>query len=217
MRGLLIKDYKLMKNQKNFLMIIVSIGILMAFTNTSPLTGVSYILYLITFSSLTNLSYDEADNCMMFLMTLPTGRKQYVKEKYIFGLINSFSAWIILSLALSAFELFRGSSIMAISELCMVSFVILLVSLIFFAIYLPIQLKFGSEKSRIALLILCGGVFAASFILANFKIADRFPGAKNFFMEMSNMTITILAICISVLCMTISYLLSKKIIMEKEF
>lgn len=38
------------------------------------------------------LSYDETDNGLAFLMTLPVDRKTYVREKYLFILICTAAA-----------------------------------------------------------------------------------------------------------------------------
>ena len=35
--------------------------------------------------AITTISYDEFDNGLAFLMTLPVTRKQYVAEKYLLG------------------------------------------------------------------------------------------------------------------------------------
>ena len=89
MKGLFVKDLKLMMLQKNFLLLILAIVIgMMIFTDDVifPLSFLSFIVSLFTVST---ISYDDFDNGNAFLFTLPITRNHYVSEKYF--LIQFFS------------------------------------------------------------------------------------------------------------------------------
>ena len=87
MKGLFVKDLKLMMLQKNFLLLILAIVIgMMIFTDDVifPLGFLSFIVSLFTVST---ISYDDFDNGNAFLFTLPITRNHYVSEKYFLGLL----------------------------------------------------------------------------------------------------------------------------------
>ena len=169
MKGFLIKDYRQMITQKN-LFIILPIGLLFMFTNETPVMGISYTLYVITFLSNSLIAYDTFDNGMPFLMTLPGGRKNYVTEKYLFNIINSTITALCLVLIASLLELSRGKGILVIKELIIGTLLLYSIALIFSAVMLPIQLKYGPEKGRIVLLIMFGIIFLGSMGIG--KIAE---------------------------------------------
>ena len=87
MTGLLIKDFRLLKVQKNFFALITFIlfgQILFAENNFFAISFASLTFSLLSIST---VSYDEFDNGNPFLFSLPVTRKGYVLEKYCFGLI----------------------------------------------------------------------------------------------------------------------------------
>lgn len=80
MKGLLIKDMRLLMNQgkTRFLMLVAVSLILSVMGAASPSFVVSYITIIFSFFTASTISYDEYDNCYLFLMTLPVTRKGYV-------------------------------------------------------------------------------------------------------------------------------------------
>ena len=85
MKGLFVKDLKLMMLQKNFLLLILAIVIgMMIFTDDVifPLGFLSFIVSLFTVST---ISYDDFDNGNAFLFTLPITRNHYVSSWSIIG------------------------------------------------------------------------------------------------------------------------------------
>lgn len=163
MKGLLIKDFRQIKMQKNFFLIIamISIGFIVS---SGGNTG--YLSYAIGFScfasslfSLSTVSYDEFDNGNPFLFSLPITRKNYVLEKYCFGVMTGFGCWLLFSGLAAFFVLYNGLALTGeriVSALILIPFFLLLL-----AILLPLTLKFGSEKSRFAVI----GVFGIIFLL----------------------------------------------------
>ena len=75
MKGLMIKDAKLLKNQGKLLavMLVVVAGIFATDVNAMFIVG--YITIIFAMFTATTISYDEFDNCYLFLMTLPVTRK----------------------------------------------------------------------------------------------------------------------------------------------
>ena len=96
MKGLFIKDYCLLRKQKTAVIMIVLLAVFFMITGDDPSMGVSYTIFVANSIIMGTQSFDEADHGMAFLMTLPTGRKLYVKEKYLFGILNVFALWIVM-------------------------------------------------------------------------------------------------------------------------
>lgn len=84
-KGLFVKDFKLMKVQKNFFLVIVAVSVGMAaFYDDSTFMIGFLALSLFTLST---ISYDEFDNGNAFLFTLPVSRTNYAVEKYCLALL----------------------------------------------------------------------------------------------------------------------------------
>lgn len=151
MKGLLIKDFKLLKNQKQFYLIICVVGTAMLLTNVSPLYIVSYVTIIFCLFTVSTISYDEVDNGMEFLFTLPISRRDYVSEKYIFAVLTGGIAWLLSMAVVAVFTVFKHPET-DLLQMVLTSAIYLLMMLIFLSITLPIQIKFGSEKGRIAMI-----------------------------------------------------------------
>lgn len=162
MKGLIIKDLCLLKNQLNFFYIICIVGIMMAFTNMNLLFIMNYITIIFTMFTLTTISYDELDNGRAFLFTLPITRKGYVIEKYMLGILIAAVAWMVSGGIVLVFTVLRypGTDITE-SVISMIFY--LIIAIVFLDFTLPVQLKFGVDKSRIAIIGVVGAVFLVVF------------------------------------------------------
>lgn len=162
MKGLILKDLYLLKNQLNFFWIICIVGITMAFTKMSPVFIVNYMTLIFTMFILSTISYDEFDNGAEFLFTLPISRKGYVAEKYVLGFLMAASAWLVSGGIMLVFSAIRyPGEDMTVTVIKMTFY--LMISMVFLDFTLPVHLKFGAEKSRIAIIGVVGGVFLAGF------------------------------------------------------
>ena len=97
MKGLLIKDIRLLKGQSTILLaLLVLVAVFMGVvSDVSSFFVVAYITIFFSIFVASTISYDEYDNGYLFLMTLPVTRKKYVNEKYIFGILISIFAWCV--------------------------------------------------------------------------------------------------------------------------
>ena len=158
MKGLLIKDYYLLFQRKQTIFMFLAISLLMGFaTDGSFIVG--YMAFLSAIISISTISYDEADNGMMFLMTLPVSRKTYAVSKYILGIIMSIAAWVLSIVIMLAVNTMKGIPTEAAEDIFS-SVVFLIIALLILDLMIPLQLKFGAEKSRIIMFILFGGIAA---------------------------------------------------------
>lgn len=221
MRGLLIKDYKLLLVQKVSIIFILAIGMFFIFTQDSPILGISYTLAVTSIYTLTTINYDEFDNGMEFLITLPSGRKLYALEKYVLVFCNVLIASIILTILEIIWKIYLGESDI-ILQLIEMSAASSLAYLILSSVLLPVYLKFGAEKSRIVLMVMAGGFIAISFVLSsvlsanNINILDT-PSLLNTIYNLSPVQILIILFLAVIACLAISIKISFKILEKKEY
>lgn len=217
MRGLFIKDLILLKNQAKFYIIFAMICGLMMFINFNPGYLIGYMTLLAMMFTFTTMSYDEFENGYSFLFTLPITRKDYVKEKYGFGIFISVTVWIVFSLAVLIKSVITKD--LDIGTIFATALMYLFMIQLFCAVNLPIQFKFGAEKGRIAFIGVTAVAFAAVFGLS--KIAKLFGMSM---IEVIDRLDTInpislfgITACICIAAYVISYSISVKIMENKQF
>lgn len=150
MKGLLIKDFLLMKNYKQVMLFMLIIGIFVGMNDISFASG--YILVFVSILSMSTITYDEANHGLNTLFTLPITKSDYVKEKYLFSLIITGIGFVFVTIL----GCFSKSGFME-------TLIILSTALLLLALSLPFQLKEGNEKGRIVLFVV---VFGCTFLFA---------------------------------------------------
>lgn len=218
MKGLYIKDFKLMMNQKMFFIVIAAISIFFTITQTNIFFVISYATFVAETFVVSSISYDEFNNGNAFLFTLPVTRTGYVKEKYLFATTLAIGAWLVTTILSIVFVLIQGTEVV-ILEWFLTAAMILLVALMMVLIIIPVQLRFGQNRGNVAMLLVMGGAFAIGYlavsVLSNFGI-DVFAliDALNMIGLSGLMMILLLIVAIAGV---ISYLISCKIMAKKEF
>lgn len=210
------KDIRLLLLRKSSLFLFLIIGVFFTWEFSSSFSG-AYLTMLGTLLAISTLSYDESDNCMEFLFTLPCTGKQYVMEKYLFVYGISFAAGVLAIVIIIVSVMVQGMPIAAdtIFEAIASELPIIVVT---GGLMIPLQIKFGPEKSRTVLLILMGLVFAVSFMIA--KITDVDSLLKNIADAANNMNSLKLMIFGGIILIMLSFasiLISMKILENKEY
>lgn len=172
MKGLLIKDFCLLKESKKFIIIVILIAGCLLFTGKGENIDfvLGYLTMLFFIITLSTLSYDEMDQGYAFLMTLPVSREKYIVEKYIFGVIFGLVGWCIGIVITGAYQMMFSQKPLEqffLEALIMFGGVLLLQAFVF-----PIQIKFGSEKGRYAMFAI--GIGAALGFMALGKMMQSF-------------------------------------------
>lgn len=153
MKGLLIKDCLLLKNiRKVFLFMILSACFCSLAMQDKNFIG-GYLMVFFGTVCLSSISYDEMDQGNLTIFSFPIERKTYVQEKYVYGLLLLLSALLLSTLFLLSW--FSWKSIAS-------NMIMFGIGLLFLAVSLPFQLKYGHEKGRLVMLlvlmILAGGL-----------------------------------------------------------
>lgn len=174
MKGLLIKDIKLLKNQgKTLIITLFVLGIVWGAMNANPLTIVSYVTVILAIFTVSTISYDEYENCYLFLFTLPVTRKQYTVEKYVFTLLLVVGAWLI-SMAVGIVIWAVQGMETSLSEVVLGGCIIAPIALLFDSVLIPVRLKFDGERGKLVIPIVAGGV--ALLVVCIYQILEKIPG-----------------------------------------
>lgn len=217
MKGLLIKDLKLMKNTRNSIVLILLIAVGMSAYISDLSFIVTYLAIIgITFSTST-VSYDEFDNGYAFLFSLPVSRRGYVMEKYLFGLLMSVGGWLTGTVVTVVLGIMKGR--LSPQEGIEMALVLLPVVLCMVAFLLPLRLKYEGDRSRIAMVIVLG-IFFIVFVLgakAVQKLGIDLGALEERLSVLNAGTGLAVAIAVSVALLLLSCQISIKIMEHKEF
>ena len=215
MKGLLLMDFKFLKRQRKFLLIVGLLVLVFLFNKDMSSFGVSYATMLFGIFAINSIYYDEANNGNAFLFTLPFSRKEYVFSKYLFGMIMGGGAWLLSSLIGIGYLSMANTGI-NIAEWFAINAVSLILLLVMLSFMFPIQFKFGMEKSRLVMIIL----FVLVFMLINFFAGEDQVDRLNegmVFLERINPAVLFGGALVAVLAFTgISFVISVGIIEKKQ-
>ena len=219
-RGLLIKDLCLMREIRKLLLIILFVTVIFIFNGTSSTFLTGYIMIIIAFLVGMTISYDEMNNGLAFLMTLPVTRRQYVAEKFICGLLSLFLGFVY-AMVVAVIQSMIGNSAPDLKESIMTAVLFAVIGVIVLSFSIAIDLKFGVEKGRVMLIL----GFMVIFFLFDMGVEfleRNFPEKKEAFLQWFNTIFEgskIYPVC-AVICavvLLLSFFASCRILEKKEF
>lgn len=170
MKGLLLKDFRfIMQQSKMFLILVFMVAWFMIFqgADSAPFV-ITYTAMMGSIFVLNTISYDEFEHSTTFLMTLPIERRDYVKEKYVFGIVGILTLWGISTAVylLIGFGMFQEILITALASLAMI--------VASEMVMIPVQLEYGGDKGRMVIVVLVFAVMLMFFITKS--VASQLPG-----------------------------------------
>lgn len=217
MKGLLIKDIRLMKNMRNSIIMILLIAVSMGAYMKDVSFIITYLALIGASFTTSTMSYDEFDNGYTFLLSLPVTRKGYVLEKYAFGLLLGGGGWLLGSVIVTVAGAVRNTS--TVTDSLMMSLFMLPVALLLLSVLIPFHMKFGGEKGRIVMIITIGLIFAATVL--GVKLAEAMNIDLDAALEklpvMGTGAVAVGAVVISVVILLLSCRISIGIMNKKEF
>lgn len=217
MKGLVIKDFNLIKLQKKFFIVNIAIAIAISLMNNDPVFILGYQTFVMSMFTLSTITYDESNNGNAFLFTLPISRNDYVREKYAFSLLVGSGFWLLTLVMAVIINNIKGA--MPMVELLVTAFLIFPIMVILYAVMIPFQLKFGAEKGRMAIVGAMGILFITIFLLI--KIITAFGvNIKDIFNNILLLKTTVLittVILVSFVLLFSSMKISVLIMRNKEF
>ena len=161
MRGLLVKDFRLILKQKYFLVVLLFIAFCLNMNSDSGF-AIGYMTFVSAFLVLNTISYDEYDNGYPFLFTLPVERKTYAIEKYVFGLLAGAIAWVI-GVLISLVQSVMGKGL-PMQELLKICPVFIGIVILLMAVMIPFPLIFGREKGLIVTFVAMGMLVLVAYL-----------------------------------------------------
>ena len=210
MLGLIKKDFLLIKANLKSMIIIFVIYIMLAFQGTLDATFIIPLIGIILF--LSTFSYDDFNNWNSYAVTLPNGRKNVVRAKYIASTI------LMIILAVVAFSIGIGISYIKTNSINLDEIISSLMGtmlsiVIINSLLYPIVFKFGATNGRIILFAVVFGIAGIGTLIARF--IDMAP-IINIINKLDNYLLIVIPI-IYIILLGISYLISSKIYQNKEF
>ena len=204
MKGLLQKDFYLMRTLARSYAFILGVFFLLSLTGVYDGTFLCTFLVLMCVMIPANtFSYDEQAKWDKYAASLPAGRPGVVRAKYLFTLLVSLAA-LALAALLQALLFFLGRAGTATLLEAELSAGILMT-----AILLPLLFRFGSQRGRLYLVlvvaVLTGGTVGGAMVLSEAGLD-------------ASILLTLLAAAplVGLVALVPSYFLSLRIYREKD-
>ena len=217
MKGLFIKDLRLIKNQRNFLITLALMFLVLIVTGVDASFFMGYVPFLLLIVTMSTITYDEQDNSMGFLMALPISRQTYVLEKYLLSASFGVGGFAVTFVIFLITEKAEGSS-MTSGDYLLVFMGFLVFVILFLSLMIPIQLKFGSEKGRMVLFAIFFGIIGLVYLVNKVLTVDFTQTA--FYQTITQLPMGILmaiALVLFVIFVFISAKISLGVMKKKEF
>ena len=165
MKGLLLKDWYMMKKYCRYYLF-VSIGfIILSMMSSGNMFFVFYPCLLCGMIPVNLLGYDERSRWLQYSETMPYTKEQIVSGKYLIGLGAQIAILIITGIAQAIRMSISGTFVLG--EYLVLLMLLLIMSLLASSVTLPFMFKLGVEKGRMAYYIMIGVVCAGSIIASN--------------------------------------------------
>lgn len=218
MKGLLIKDFRLMATQKSFFAIIIVVMFCVTMATDNPYFVVGYVSFVFSLFTISTISYDEFDNGLAFLFTLPVTRKEYALEKYVYGLLLGGIAWFCAAMATLVYQLVTVPEFLGAEWLAGAAFMIVFIVLIP-SVMVPLVLKFGGDKARIVSMVFAGALVAIVFVLNTVFDSlhlDLGEGLNQVFSAMNTGVLLGIVFVVLIVILLISIKISVRVMEKKE-
>lgn len=209
MLGLIKKDLLVIKSNLKLIIVMLFVFFIMALQGQFDISFVPPFITVMLF--MPTFSYDEYNKWNAYAIILPNGRKNVVKSKYV-----ATTILILLSIVITILlNIFVG---IINNNLDFDKFVSILVGCCFGTFFIqsimyPLIFKYGIEKGRIGLFVL---IFAIVGIIGLLSRVIKIDVPTNIILFLDNYWFIIIPI-ILIIILFISYKISEKIYLKKEF
>ena len=210
MLGLIKKDFLLIKANSKSMVIIFIVYLMLAFQGIFDVTFIVPLIGIMLFIS--TFSYDDFNNWNSYAVTLPNGRKNVVRAKYIASIILTIILGAV-ALAISIGIGYAKTNNINLGEILSSLMGTILSNVIIISLLYPIVFKFGATNGRIILFAVVFGIAGIGALIA--KFIDM-PFIINMINGLDSYSLIAIPI-ISIILLGISYLISNKIYQSKEF
>ena len=221
-KGLLKKDlYNLSTYKASLIIVILFCGI--AIIGTEAVTfGPMIICSIIGMISLSTFSYDEISKSNRYILTLPTSRKEIVKEKFILAIgstiLGGILGLLLTIIVINVMNYLRPENIINIDYESLIITTIggMWGTALIQSIQIPSIYKWGAEKGRIQMFILLFVLIVIVFGIAFLLMKANFNINVEMIESFMNKYGLILLAFLMIIMYYISYRISYKIYKNKE-
>lgn len=218
MKGLLVKDFRFVLGQKSSLLIAVGLGLYFLVTGTDMSFAFIFTMMLACILATSSISYDNMDNGMSFMLTLPIQKKTYVVSKYILSMVVVLVLGAVV-LLMNVIGSKMGLLNWTLEDLKGALLVAGVFATVMMAVMIPVYIIFGAEKARIAIIAIYGIIAAVLFVLKS-VVKDSEAIINEFMarlMSLSNGQLALLGVGIMVALLAVSMIISMIGLEKKEY
>ena len=165
MKGLLLKDWYMMKKYCRAYLFIAVIFVSVSFINNENMFFVFYPCLLCGMIPVNLIAYDERSRWLQYSGTLPYSKEQMVSSKYLIGLLTQIAVVLVTVVGQAVKMSLEGG--FRLNDFCVLVLMLFIIFTFSSSICLPFVFKYGVEKGRIAYYVMIGLVCAGSAIGAN--------------------------------------------------
>ncbi len=152
MTGLILKDLMTIKRQIKTQAFVLTFFLITSIFMQQSLILFTIIIFIVTFQTITALTYDEQSSWDKYANTLPISKGDIVLSKYILSILLMLFG---LVLALPIIFIIHRFNNWASAEFFLTFNLLVTLALCMLALLLPIYIKFGSIKGRMVLIAIC--------------------------------------------------------------
>lgn len=217
MAGLFDKDFRILLQRKQAMLLFLAIAVILGFSVGGTVV-VGYTPFCFLTLAVSTISYDEFDNGYSFLMTLPITRRTYILEKYLFCGGCGIVAWTLSVAVCVCVSFFRQAAVIT-GDFLLGATAVLSVVFLIMCLMIPMQIKYGAEKSRVVLVAVMGiAVVGGIGIKKAVELLDlplnALPGQLP---TITDAQVLIGVVALAIAAMLLSFAISVRIMNKKEF
>lgn len=165
MKGLLLKDWYMMKKYCKAYIAIIVVFIAVFLVSNDNLFFVFYPCMICGMIPVNLLGYDERSHWVQYSGTMPYTKAQLVSGKYLIGLLAQLTILVVTGVVQAAKMIIAGDFI--IGDFAVLMLLMLIVSMLIPSISLPFIFKLGVEKGRTAYYVMIGFVCGVSALVSS--------------------------------------------------
>ncbi len=166
MKGLLLKDWYMMKKYCKSYIIIAAAFTVLSLASKGNMFFVFYPCLLCGVIPVNLLGYDERSRWMQYSGTMPYTKAQLVSAKYLIGLLSQTAMLLVMGIAQGIKTTVSGDFVW--NDFIVLMLMMLIMATLTSSISLPFIFKLGVEKGRTAYYVMIGMVCGASVLASSF-------------------------------------------------
>lgn len=173
MSGLILKDLYVMKSMgRSYVLMFAVFGVLTAMGLYDGMSFVSFLMVMMLIMlPINTFAYDEQAKWDRYAVATPAGRKGVVGSKYLFTALLLVVGLVLCAVLQTGMFLFGKHGTDTLPEMLATAVSVVSVGGMVNALLLPLIFKFGTQKSRIFLMI-CVGLLVAGVVILLGVISD---------------------------------------------